>query len=176
MNLYKEHFRHMVNTFRYEFINTEIAYVADLKCGSCIDCREKTVIPFDVCLNCINKRGFAITSEFNMGIKTTIARKQDEVITDLPYIGDIMSKKQLNKRYGKTFAPYSIKYRTQVIDASTKRCFLSIINSDTSPNAQFIIKNGQILLQFIKDVEAGNDIYVYYDFKDKYVHDTYMIE
>jgi hypothetical protein len=174
INLNEKHFKDMEITFFYSFQNREKCFYRALDIGICIECSNKTVIPFDICYQCIEKFGLEMTSEFDgFGVKSTIPRKQNEILKKLPYRGDVLTKEELDLMYGNCFAPYSITYiNNLIIDSSLKRCLLSLVNSSNNPNAIFIMKNFEVCLQFLRDIKADESIYVYYDFKDNYFHAT----
>lgn len=174
INLYQEYFKGMQIRYIYHFI-TQGKYISkELHIGLCIVCNVETIVPFDICHGCMTTIGLEIINEYDgFGVKTLIPRKKNEIVKKLRYLGDIITKTELDTLYGDTFAPYSIKYvGNLVLDASVKRCVLSLINASHNPNAIFVVKNLEICLQFIRPIQAGEVIYIDYDYSGNYTHST----
>ena len=186
MNIYKEEFRFMPVTLLFH--NTHTFYSVKLKNSLCFICAGSTTIPFGVCSDCSHEfLGFKVAFSEHKGhhLINTWPRQKNQIWDEsgVPevvstYFGDICSKKEIDARYGSSdfcFATYAIQLAPDVyIDACRKRCLLSLLNSDNTPNCEFIIINNQIYLKFIKDIEIGEELVVFYDYGQEDKSKTYQ--
>jgi hypothetical protein len=82
-----------------------------------------------------------------------------------PYEGEIIDKRELEKRYGEKTAPYGIQiYNDRYEDAATHRGIGSLVNhkSGIQANCEFMISNKFIWIRAKKNIRNGDELFVSY--------------
>ena len=187
MNLNQLIFRKI--PIRLLYNNPKTSFSTILKNSTCYKCGSETTIPYFICAICAEDLGFKICYTKTKGhfIINTIPRKKNEIWTGLgipdevvTYFGEFLKKEEIDNRYGKSedlFATYAIElsYKNDIyIDACSIRCLLSLLNSTSNPNCEFIELNEQIRLKFIRDIEIDTELTIYYDYDINDTSRTYQ--
>lgn len=136
-------------------------------------CKRKTVIGVPWCYQ-------HLASEMSLKIQASTIEdagkglfaisKTKEIVfrkgqTIIEYQGEKITHHELEKRYGNKTGPYAITTtQDQIIDAACERSVGAIANHKASrhANAKFFTQNKSIILQAIKQIKNGDEIFVNY--------------
>lgn len=157
-----------------------------LKEGNCLYCKSQTVIPYDCCNLCLkNQEGLEIIKEYDeWGLRTCKELEKGTILTNLPFNGELLSESDLQERYSRNIAPYTIKLsKNKYLDAALVRCSISLINASKTPNCQFISLDKPkseekrfIYIQIIENVSPNTNLCADYEWKDKAKHTTETLD
>lgn len=167
---------------RFKFTSPTHSYSCQLKCTQCSErtlrgarCRVRTCIGVPYCWHHLRVRKLRIGPSTlpNAGkglfafdptaAPNAIVFARDDTIIE--YIGEIISKKRLDSRYGDYTAPYALQQsRNKISDAACERGVASLANtsSKTLINAKFYYERAQLIMTAIKAIRNGQEIFVDY--------------
>jgi hypothetical protein len=179
----------------FNFKAPGIMYNCQLTCKTCIattksrsKCKLRTCIGVPYCwIHLLAKKHLRIKdSTIKNGGKGLFAfdpkqsanaiifRPQDTIIN---YVGEHLSKRSLDNRYGDYTAPYAIALsKTRVIDSACKRGVASLANTNNKNklNASFVKDKNKVYLIATKIIKNNNEIFV--DYGDEYLLDEFKVK
>ena len=97
-----------------------------------------------------------------LGVFATKPFAVNEAIS--PYIGETLTKTQMEERYGQDVAPYALKLsKNRFIDSACKRGTGSFINTKPGHNnARFSVHHTSATVRATRPIPAGKEIFVTY--------------
>ena len=154
---------------------TQCSRVTDIGAGICswhLSCKYRLCIKKST-IKIKNKSiGFGLFTTNPNNKKELVFRKNDFILS---YTGEVVTKKELNKRYGNYTAPYGIggpsedrygKYSCPYNDAALQRCTSSLINHATGKhaNCMFLYNETMRLVEIvaIKNIYPDKELFCYY--------------
>lgn len=165
-------------TFRYH--SDKINFECPLTVSKCTVCKSETYVEPLCPTHVVEKFGVAVRKSSiegaGLGLYTLRAIRKGELICP-PYLGKILTKKELDDIYGEGSAPYTLELRKDTyVDAACQRSWAAFINHAPHKvaNAKFAVYRGVANVRATRNIEPHSEILVNYG-KDyfRYKDNTY---